>query len=66
MMPRCWRDHSLSIVLFGIGATLTLGVIPLREGTAFDLLSGIGTAFLTGGIINLLSGPLRERNRPEA
>ncbi|MBA3753052.1 MAG: hypothetical protein H0X01_02695 [Nitrospira sp.] len=40
-MTRLWRNHSLSIVLFGFGA-VTLGVaIPLREGTWFDVFTGI-------------------------
>lgn len=64
-MKAIWRDHSLSVVLLGIGVAITLCCIPLREGTAFDLISGIGTSFLTGGLLNVLSGPLREVNRPD-
>lgn len=60
-----WRDHSLSITLLGVGSAVTAACIPLGEGTAFDLISGVGVAFLTGGLQGLLAGPLRERNKPE-
>jgi hypothetical protein len=39
--------------------------IPLREGTAFDLVSMVGGGLATAGLVFALSGPLCERNKPE-
>ncbi len=64
-MRNLWRDHSLTIVGFGIGTALLLAAIPFREGTTFDILSGVGGGVLGTAVIFALSGPLREKNKPE-
>lgn len=64
-LPPWVRDHSLSLALLVLGVTLTGLAIALPEGKAFDLVSGFGLGFLLGALINLMSGPLRERNRPD-
>jgi hypothetical protein len=60
-----WRDHSLSVTTIGSGVVLVGASIPLREGTAFDILSAVGVGLATAGLVFALSGPLCERNRPE-
>lgn len=65
-MRRWCRDHSLSIVLLLTGWFVCMASIPLAEGTWFDLVSQTGGALFTAGLVNLLAGPLREVNRPEA
>jgi thiol:disulfide interchange protein len=66
---KCWRDHSLTIVLTLLGLLLTgLGVWhvwPLENDRWFDIWSGLGAGTLTVALFNWLSGPLRERNKPE-
>lgn len=42
-----------------------LACIPLREGTAFDLVSGVGVALFGAGLLLLMQGPLNEKNKPE-
>ncbi len=64
-MPAWLRDHSLSVALLLLGTVILAVAIALPEGKPFDLVSGVGQGFLTGALINLLSGPLRERNRPD-
>jgi hypothetical protein len=68
-VSRLWRDHSLSIVLtvFGFASTFIGAwfVWPLEAERWFDLSTGVGAGFLTVAAFNWLSGPLRERNRPE-
>ena len=64
-MWRIWRDHSLSIVILALG-TLAIGIALMFEsGKIFDSIIGIGHGLLTVGLINILSGKLRERNKPE-
>ncbi len=60
-----WRDHSLSLTLAALGGLLMLPCIPLAPGEAWDLLMTLGGGCWTVGLVNVLSGPLRERNRPE-
>jgi hypothetical protein len=66
---RIWRDHSLTIILsiVALGSTVIAVsfVWPLSPDRWFDLFSGIGAGFLTIAGFNWLSGPFRERNKPE-
>lgn len=62
---RIWRDHSLSIVSTVIGTGLIVWAFRFDEGQVFDLLLGLGQGVLTAALVFILSGPLRERNRPE-
>lgn len=62
---RLWRDHSLTIVLAGLGAVTLTPLWGLTPGKAWDILCGFGTGFLALAIYNVAAGPLRERNRPE-
>jgi thiol:disulfide interchange protein len=66
---RIWRNHSLTIVLTVLGCGLTALAIwlvwPLELDRWFDILSGLGAGLLTVALFNLLSGPLREKNKPE-
>ncbi len=67
-MNRCrqaWEDHSLTIVLVGVGVVFSLAVIPIPEGKVFDYILGLAHGCLTGALVNGLAGPFRERNRPE-
>jgi hypothetical protein len=64
-MKKYWQDHSLSLASFFFGLIIIGGCIPLGEGTWFDLISGIGSAFFTTGLIGLASGPLVEKNLPD-
>lgn len=65
---RTWcRQHSLSVaclvlgaVLVGIGIAFTKG-----EGMWWDLWSGAGMTFFTVGLINLMKGPLVEKNKED-
>ena len=65
-MLRVWRHHSLSITLLVVGAVLIAISLPFGPGQTFDIISMIGGSFLTVALYNLLSGPLREKNRPDA
>jgi thiol:disulfide interchange protein len=64
-----WRNHSLTIVLTGLGLFLTVLALyfvwPLEPDRWFDILSGFGSGVLTVALFNWLSGPLREKNKPE-
>jgi hypothetical protein len=60
----CW-DHSLSLVGLGIGTVLNLVALPLPSGKAFDYLLTYGGSFTVVGLWGLLSGPLKEVNKPE-
>lgn len=60
----CW-DHSLSLVGLGVGTVLTAGAWALDEGKAFDTMLGYGQSFTVVGLWGLLSGPLKEVNKPE-
>lgn len=64
-MLQFWRDHSLSITCTALGIVITGASPLLPEGKGFDIISGIGNAFLTAGIIFGLQGPLTEKNKPE-
>jgi hypothetical protein len=68
-MLQLWRDHSLTIVLTALGIVLTLVsllfVWPLDPDRWFDIFAGLGSGVLTVALFNWLSGPLRERNKPE-
>lgn len=64
-LARYWRDHSLSLT-FAIAGIIAIALaLPLPEGKAFDILSGLGLGALMIGVLNLLAGPLREKNKPE-
>lgn len=60
-----WRDHSLTIVLGGLAILLMLPCIPLEPGEAWDTFMTLGGGCGTVALLNLLSGPFRERNRPD-
>jgi hypothetical protein len=64
-MSKLWRDHSLSIVLSIIGVGLISIAMALQPGKMLDLLLGLGSSFATVAMVNLLAGPLVERNKPE-
>ena len=64
-MRKYWKDHSLSLTFVLLGLVIVGGCIPLEEGTWFDLISGIGSAFFTTGLYGIASGPLVEKNKPE-
>jgi hypothetical protein len=64
-LTECWRSHSLSITFLCGGSSLVAVAIPFREGTVFDIVSGLGLAALTAGLYNFAAGPLREVNKPE-
>jgi hypothetical protein len=49
----------------GLGCFVIAISIPLREGTAFDLVSQLGGGLMGAAIVNFLAGPLREVNKPE-
>jgi hypothetical protein len=40
-------------------------VWPLENDRWFDIWSGLGAGTLTVALFNFLSGPLREKNKPE-
>lgn len=65
-MPDWVRNHSLSIVLGVSGTVLTAGAWLLDEGKGFDTVLTLGGGVLTVALYNLLAGPLKETNRPEA
>ena len=65
MVTRIWNDHSLSVVLSGLGIAFFAIAIPFREGTAFDTVLGLGHGCWTAVLINWLAGKFRERNKPE-
>jgi hypothetical protein len=61
-----WRDHSLSLTCIAIGVGFICAAFLFEHGTrGWDTVLGIGHGFLTVGGFGLLSGPLRERNKPE-
>jgi hypothetical protein len=47
------------------GALFIAISIPLREGTAFDIVVGFGHGSAAVALYNWLAGFLRERNKPE-
>jgi hypothetical protein len=59
-----WRNHSLTIVLWLVGISLTGIAFLFGSGRIFDLLLGLGGALITVALFGTLSGPLRERNKP--
>jgi hypothetical protein len=60
-----WRDHSLTIVIWGLSLTFLSVAFVFEPGRVFDLLLGIGIGTFTVALLNTLAGPLRERNKPE-
>ena len=68
-MNRFWHDHSLSIILTILGLMLTAAgvwyVWPLDEDRIWDLLTGAGLGVGIIALYSWLSGPFRERNKPE-
>ena len=62
---KLWRDHSLTIVLWSFGLVCTATAFCFDEGKVFDLFLGLGLGVITVALFNTLSGPLRERNKPE-
>ena len=66
MISLDWRDHSLSLTCLAIGVAFMVFAFAFdRDGPWWDVVLGIGHGFLTVGGFGLLSGPLRERNKPE-
>ena len=64
-MARWWDDHSLTIVLVALGSGfMGLSLLP-EPGKLYDFVLGLGHGCWTAALLNLLSGPLRERNRPD-
>lgn len=68
-MKRCWHEHSLTIVsgLFSLACyTAAFAYIRANFGRdVFDFAMNIGHASLSIFILGLLSGPFRERNKPD-
>ena len=62
---RIWQDHSLSVVNTVVGIALIVLAFQFEEGRWFDLFLGLGQGVLTAGLVFILSGPLRERNKPD-
>ena len=62
---KIWRNHSLTIVMWTLGSILTAVSFAFEPGRVFDLLLGLGAALITVALFGTLSGPLRERNKPE-
>lgn len=66
---RCWRDHSLTVVLAVIAAAALAVAVwlvwPLSAERWFDLLSGAGLGLGTVALFYWASGYFRERNKPE-
>jgi hypothetical protein len=66
MIAKTIRDHSLSITCLVMGVVCIMIAWPqYEEGRGWDLWLGFGHGFLTVALFGLLSGPLRERNKPE-
>lgn len=59
-----WRDHSLTVVLAGIGVT-TIALAFLFDDKWWDVVSGLGQGTLTGGLVFYLSRYFRETAKPE-
>ena len=59
------KDHSLSLACMGMGCVCFAGGVDFDEGQGWDMWLGLGHGFFTVGGFGLLSGPLRERNKPE-
>ena len=65
-MTRWLHDHSLSLACLATGIACIVIAWPYyEEGRGWDFWLGLGHGFLTVGGFGLLSGPLRERNKPE-
>lgn len=63
---RCWRDHSLTIVVAILGAICVGCAFQDEPGTKWwDVWLGSGQGLLTVAAFYLFAGWLRERNRPE-
>ncbi len=62
---RCWREHSLTIVSAAVGLLFLGLALPFREGTAFDVIVGLGHGALSIALLGFLSGPFRERNKSD-
>lgn len=64
-MTHFWRSHSLSIATTVLGLAIMGACIPLKEGTYFDLISGVGNSLLAIGLGGWLYGWFTEKNKPE-
>ena len=65
-MIQLLRDHSLSLTCLTLGTLCIVMAWPYYELSRWwDVWLGFGHGFLTVALFNLLSGPLRERNKPE-
>lgn len=68
-LSKYWRDHSLTIFLTLLGIVCTVVGIwyvwPLDNDRKFDLWTGAGLGIGIIALFNWLSGPLREKNKPE-
>jgi len=64
---RWWRDHSLTVVLAMIGLGCLGLALMLRDNDGlWDFWLGLFHATVGVALLNLLAGPFRERNKPEA
>jgi hypothetical protein len=52
-------------VLWALGLAFLILAFRFEPGRVFDLFLGLGLGLLTVALFNTLSGPLRERNKPE-
>jgi hypothetical protein len=65
MFTRCWRNHSLSIVLAVTGlGTYAIGYA-IDELRLSDFFLNLGHGFFPLAVFNALAGQLREVNKPE-
>ena len=62
---KLWRDHSLTIVMAGIGSALIVLAFVVEHGRLFDLLLGLGQGVLTAALLFFLSQFFREKTKPE-
>jgi hypothetical protein len=66
MIARLWRDHSLTIILWAIGLTLTALAFFWEPGSwGWDLFMTFGGGCSTVALFYSLAGCFRERNKPE-
>jgi hypothetical protein len=65
-IARLWRDHSLTLVLSGVGVTLFLVALAFEPGShGWDIFLGLSQGTLTVALFYALAGAFRERNKPE-
>jgi hypothetical protein len=65
ILKRFWRNHSLTIILWGVSMSFIAGAFLFEPGRVFDLLLGVGHGAFTVALLNSLSGRFRERNKAE-